>query len=316
MLTVGVDIGGTNIGIALVDDDNEVRSRAKQPTPQGGPEETIAVIVEAVEEATGGDDEIAAVGVGIPGAVHDGEVVRVPNLSGWSAPLSFSGPLGDALGVPVALGNDVDVGLLGEFVAGAARGGRNVLGVWLGTGIGGGLILEGRPFHGTSGAAGEFGHMTIDPTGPLCGCGHRGCIEAYAGRRSMTAAAQAIADAGRHTALFDIQRHEGKDHATSKVWARALEEHDEVATQLFDGAVEALGIGVASVIDLLDVTLVVIGGGMAEKLGGPLADRIEDAARPWLFHTNPDLRFAVSELGDDAGTVGAAALARAEVLAG
>ncbi len=313
MLTVGVDIGGTNIGIGIVDDDHRVRARAKQPTPQGGPDETVEVIVDAIREATGGE-EIAAVGVGIPGAVRDGQVVRTPNLPGWEAPLEFAGPLGAALGVPVALGNDVDVGLLGEFVAGTAREGRNVMGVWLGTGIGGALILEGRPYHGSGGAAGEFGHMTIDPNGPLCSCGHRGCIEAYAGRRSMTAAARAIADSGRATSLFAIQHHEHKERATSKVWARALDDGDEVATELFDGAVEALGIGLASVANLLDATQGAGGGGMDEKLGDPLAERIEEATRPWLFHANPDLRFAVSALGDDAGTVGAAALARAEVL--
>ena len=126
MLTVGVDIGGTNIGIALVDDGHQVRAREKRPTPRGGPDEVIEVIVDAIAAMSDADDEVTAVGVGIPGAVSHGKVVRVPNLPGWEAPLHLARPLGDAVGVPVALGNDVDVGLLGEWLAGAAMGGGDV----------------------------------------------------------------------------------------------------------------------------------------------------------------------------------------------
>jgi len=316
VVTVGVDVGGTNIQVGLVGDDHAVVGRAKRPTPRGGPTAVVEAVLDAIAGADGGAADIGAVGIGIPGAVHGDEVVRVPNLAGWDGPADIRTPIAEALGVPVVLGNDANVGLLGEWVAGAARGHDDVLGVWLGTGIGGGLILHGRPYDGSFGSAGEIGHVIVRAGGALCSCGRRGCVEAYAGRRMMAGAARAMVEAGRPTGLFDIQRDEGKSRPTSKVWARALDEEDELATQLFDAAIDAVAVGVGSVVNLLDVSLVVVGGGMAEKLGQDLADRISEASRPWMLHPNPELSFAVSALGDDAGVVGAAALARAGVIPG
>jgi glucokinase len=313
MLLAGVDVGGTNIEVGLVDGEHQVLARAKRDTPDAGPDAVIATIVELVESL---DETPVAVGAGIPGVIHDGRALTVPNLENWVDQVDIGTELEQALGVPVALGNDVNVGLLGEWVAGAAHGFDNVLGVWMGTGIGGGLILDGRPFNGSRGAAGEIGHVVVRPGGALCTCGNRGCVEAYAGRRSMAAIATAMVEAGRSTSLFQIRDAEGKQRLTSKVWARALEEADPLAEQLFDTAVETLGIGVASVINTLDVELVVIGGGLAEKLGQDLADRIERAAAPWMLRPHPDLSWVPAALGDDSGVVGAAALARATVLAG
>ena len=315
MLTIGVDVGGTNIQVGLVDDDNSVVGRAKTSTPTKGPASVVKAILAAIDEAGGSSKDVAAVGIGIPGSVHNGQVVQVPNLAGWGEAVDIRAPLSEALGVPIALGNDANVGLLGEWLAGAARGHDDVLGLWLGTGIGGGLILNGRPYNGSFGAAGEIGHVIVQAGGALCSCGRRGCVEAYAGRRTMTATAQAMVDAGRSTDLFDIQRDEGKAKPTSKVWARALDQEDELITGLFDEAVESIAVAVGSVVNLLDISLVVVGGGMAEKLGQDLADRIHQASRRWMLHPNPDLAFVVSALGDDAGVVGAAALARAEVIA-
>ena len=309
MITAGVDVGGTNIEVGLVDEKNNVVARAKRNTPTEGPDAVVAMIVELVASL---DESPVAVGVGIPGVVHEGKVLTVPNLSNWTDQLDLGKVLEGALGVPVALGNDVNVGLLGEWTAGVAQDVDNVLAVWMGTGIGGALILDGRPFNGSRGAAGEIGHVVVQSCGALCGCSRRGCVEAYAGRRSMAAAA--MADAGRTTSLFDIRDDEGKEKLTSKVWARALEEEDELAMQLFDMAIEMLGIGVASVVNVLDVELVVVGGGIAEKLGQDLADRIGLAAAPLILHPNPELRWVSSSLGDDAGAVGAAALARASLV--
>lgn len=313
MLIAGVDVGGTNIEVGLVDDEHQVVARAKRDTPREGPDAVIATIVELVESL---DRAPVAVGAGLPGVIHEGEALTVPNLENWVEQVDVGGELRGALGLPVALGNDVNVGLLGEWVAGDARGVGNVLGVWMGTGIGGGLILDGRPFNGSRGAAGEIGHVVVRPGGALCSCGRRGCVEAYAGRRSMAATAAAMVESGRQTSLFAIRDQEGKEHLTSKVWAHALQESDPLAEQLFDVAVETLGIGVASTINVVDVERVIIGGGLAEKLGQELADRIEAAAIPWMLHPHPDLTWVPAALGDDAGVVGAAALARAAVIAG
>ncbi|MEJ5913284.1 ROK family protein [Pseudokineococcus sp. 1T1Z-3] len=309
----GVDVGGTNIQVGLVGDDHQVHERAKRPTPTEGPDAVLDTIAAMVEDV-GGDP--VAVGVGIPGVVHAGQVLTVPNLSGWGDDVDLVGGLAERLDPPVTLGNDANVGLLGEWVAGVAHGHRDVLGLWIGTGIGGGLILDGRPYEGSRGSAGEVGHVLVLPGGALCGCGRRGCVEAYAGRRSMAGVAASLQDSGRETELFEIMADEDKPRPTSKVWARALEEGDPVATELLDTAVEHLGVAVGSAVNLLDVDLVVLGGGLPEKLGQDLADRVEAAARPRMLRPSPELAFVVSSLGDDAGVVGAAALARASVIAG
>lgn len=313
MIVAGVDVGGTNIEVGVVDDNHHVIARAKTNTPTGGSDAVLDTIVELIDSL---DEAPDAVGVGIPGVVHEGAVLTVPNLANWTDDLDLQAAFDARLDVPVVLGNDVNVGLLGEFVAGAAHGFDDVLGIWMGTGIGGALVLDGRPFTGSHGAAGEIGHIPVRPRGALCSCGRRGCVEAYAGRRRMAAIAQEMVDAGRETSLFEIQREEGKSKPTSKVWARALDEGDELTTQLFDMAVETLGIGAAAVVNTLDVERVVIGGGLAEKLGQRLADRIAEAAVPWMLRPNPDLSWVPAALGDDSGVVGAAALARARLIAG
>ena len=312
MLTVGVDIGGTNIEVGLVNDQYEVVDRAKKPTPTSGPKAVVATIVELIGALA---EKPLAVGVGIPGAVDDQTIVKVPNLENWDGDYDFVAQLGKALGVPVAPGNDAHVGLLGEWLAGAAKGHDNVLGVWLGTGIGGGLILGGRPYTGSLGSAGEIGHVVVRAGGALCSCGRRGCVEAYAGRERMSETVRALQKAGRATRLFAIQEEEGKPRPTSKVWAKALKARDEVATEVFNEGLEVLGIGVASVLNVLNVEQVVIGGGMAEKLGKPLARQVREATLPWVMAPNPKLDFAVAKLGDDSGVIGAAELGRALVVA-
>lgn len=310
-VVVGIDVGGTNIEVGAVDDTHDVLSRAKAPTPETGPEDVVRVITDLVRSL---DVAPSAIGLGIPGVVHEGRALTVPNLIGWSEEVDLVGPLSTAFGVPVALGNDANVGLLGEWSAGAARGGRNVLGLWMGTGVGGGLILDGRPYTGSRGAAGEIGHVVVMAGGALCTCGRRGCAEAYAGRRSMRGVATSMAEAGWETSLFDIRDAEDKTKLTSKVWSKALDDDDALATKLFDTAVEMLGVAIGSTINLLDLDRVVVGGGLAEKLGQDLADRLHDAAAPWMLRPDPDLTFVVAELEDDAGVVGAAVLARAAIV--
>ncbi len=311
MLIAGVDVGGTNIEVGLVDDRHRVHERGKRDTPRSSPEKIARTIVKLIE---GLGEVPSAIGIGIPGVIHKGRVLEVPNLAGWDDSFDIVGVIEDHFAVPVALGNDANVGLLGEWLAGAAVGVDDVLGVWLGTGIGGGLILDGRPFLGSRGSAGEIGHVITHHGGALCTCGRRGCIEAYAGRRSLASVVSSMVDAGRHTSLFDIQRDEHKSKLTSKVWARALDERDELAVELFDMAIEVVAGGIGSVINLVDVELVVIGGGMAEKLGQDLADRIAREAHPWILHPSPKLKFVVAALGDDSGIVGAASIGRARLL--
>lgn len=312
-ILAGVDLGGTNIEIGLVNSNHEVIARGKKPTPKDGPSSMIDTITEILSHF---DQKPAALGIGIPGAVHEDEVIDVPNLPGWKPDLDLGGLMRKKLGIPVALGNDVNVGLLGEWLAGSARGHDNVLGVWLGTGIGGGLIVDGKPFNGARGAAGEIGHVIVHAGGELCDCGRRGCAEAYAGRRKMTETVQKRQAAGRASKLFAIQQDEGKPTATSKVWAHALENEDPLVVETFEECIEHLGLAIGSALNLLDLELVVIGGGMAEKLGKHLAKRIKKATLPWVLAPNPKLDFVTAALGDDSGVIGAASLAKAALLGG
>lgn len=311
MQVAGVDVGGTNIGAGLVDQNHAVVADAKIETPRSGPE-LVDAVVELVH-GLGGDP--VAVGLAIPGVVDRREVLVVPNLPGWDGDFDIATLVEKRLGLPVALGNDANVGVIGEWLAGAAVGHDQVLGVWMGTGIGGGLILDGRPYRGARGGAGELGHMVVRQGGALCGCGRRGCVEAYGGRAALARAVDTMVAAGHETRLFEIQEEEGKGRLTSRVWAIALAEGDTVAVELFDTAIDALAAGIGSVVNMLDVELVVIGGGMAEKLGQDLADRIGEAAGRWILHRSPDLRFVVAQLGDDSGIVGAASLGRALAIA-
>lgn len=302
----GVDVGGTNIAVGLVDDGHRVLARGKEDTPRS----VDALVRQVTAMVRGLGDRPAAVGLGVPGIIHRGRVVQAPNLEGWGADTDVAALLGDALGVPVVLVNDAQCGLVGEWVAGAGVGARHLFGVWLGTGVGAGLVLDGRPYEGTHGASGEFGHVVVRPGGARCGCGRRGCIEAYAGRRMMARGARDLVEAGRTTRLFEIQEERGKATPTAGVWATALEEGDAVATAIMDEAVEVLGIGVANVVNLLDVEAVVVGGGMAEKLGQGLADRIAAAARPHAVRALPPGFVVAAALGDDSGILGAAEAAR------
>jgi glucokinase len=221
--------------------------------------------------------------------------------------------LGERLNRPVAVGNDANVGTLGEWVAGAAKGARFVLGVWWGTGVGGGLILDGRPYLGAFGGAGEFGHLCIRQGGAVCGCGRRGCVEAYAGRASMEQAVRVAAAAGHDTILLDLARKRGRQRLTAGIWARALNQGDALAAQVFTEAIEVLGAGIGAAINLLDLDLVVVGGGVTEKFGQPLVDRLAAAARPYLVVRDTGRRLVPAALGDDSGVIGAAALARSHL---
>lgn len=308
---VGVDVGGTNIQVGEVDEHRRVAKRLKRRTPRSVDEllDTVGDLVDQLDHRPDG------VGIGIPGIVHRGEVFSAPNLVGWQRTTPIVDMLEKRLGCRVVLGNDATVGLLGEWKAGAGKGFDHLLGVWLGTGVGAGMVLGGRLYEGIRGSAGEFGHICVRPGGAMCGCGRRGCVEAYAGRRSMSHAAEVWAANGRHTALFRIRDEKGKTALTSSVWSDALDEGDELTHRLIDDAVDALGVAIGSTINILDVDRVILGGGMAEKLGQPLADRVAAAAAPYVLHAPEERTFAASALGDDAGVVGAAEIARTVAIA-
>jgi glucokinase len=181
--------------------------------------------------------------------------------------------------------------------------------VFWGTGVGGGIVLDGKPWLGRS-AAGEIGHVVVQMGGRRCPCGRRGCMEAYAGRLALERRARELEDKGQHTKLFEIMEERGRDRLTSGVWARALKAEDEVAQKLIAQAVEAMGAGIASSQNLLDVEAVVIGGGMGLRLGEPYVRKILDAMMPHLFVDSQPPAVLGATLGDLGGAIGASLLVK------
>jgi glucokinase len=308
MAVIGVDLGGTKI-FAVLKKGDEVAADAKRKTPtQGGPLAVVDAIAQVIDDL-GGTSGIDAVGVGAPGAVDvdAGIVKRAPNLPGWHEPFTLAAALTEALeGMPVVIDNDVNVGTLAEHQLGAGRGARDLLGVFVGTGVGGGLILDGAIRHGPMGFAGEIGHTIVHRNGRRCGCGGRGHLEAYAGRAALEKRARDLEASGRDTVLVELAP---SKRMTSGVFAKALDKGDGVTIELLDEAVAALGASIASAVTLLDLELVVVGGGLADRLGPAFVGRIEQAVRSELFAEASTLRVIPGELGDRGGAIGAALLA-------
>ena len=312
----GVDLGGTKIQTVVVDEHHEVLGQARRPTPTSGDPlgvatELAACMRDAAQDAGVATSELAHVGVGSPGSIdaRAGTVSSASNLPGWADLTYELGPvLAEELGAAVALGNDVQVATDAEVRLGAGRGYRSVLGVFWGTGVGGGIVLDGQAWHG-QGGAGEIGHVCVQMhDGLRCPCGRRGCMEAYAGRGAMERRARELHGEGAETKLLKIVRKRKRDRMTSGVWAKALKHDDPLAQRLIRDAVTALGAGVASVVNVLDIEVVILGGGLGVRLGEPYAERIAAAMAPHLFNDDRPPPVRVAELGDLGGAIGASLL--------
>jgi glucokinase len=310
----GIDLGGTKIEAIVVDVEHNVVGQRREPTPtDGGPAAVAAQIVVAMREAAKAADvktsSLVGIGVGSPGDVDEraGTVGNARNLPDWIRPFELGAALKDQLGTEVYLGNDVQVATQAEFELGAGRPYRSVLGVFWGTGVGGGLVLDEKPWLGRGGA-GEIGHMVVRLGGAHCPCGRRGCMEAYAGRGAMEARARREEEKGTKTDLFRLMKQRGRTRLTSAVWAHAIDEGDPLATDLIDRAVEALSAGIASAVNLLDVEAVVIGGGLGVRFGQPMAERISTEMHQHLFNDTRPPAVRVAGLGDLGGAIGAALL--------
>ncbi|WP_163990475.1 ROK family protein [Pyxidicoccus caerfyrddinensis] len=313
----GIDLGGTKIEAVVTDTAGAVLGRARHPTPGDGSVEDVVqamygALVDAARAAGTTPQQLAGIGVGAPGSVdtNEGTLGHVGNVGkGWTEPYPVAADLGELVEGRVVLGNDVQVAVAAEYRLGAGRPYRSVLGVWWGTGVGGGLVLDGVPWRGR-GAAGEIGHMVVKPGGARCGCGRRGCMEAYAGRASMERRARKAERGGEKTMLFDLMRKKGRPRLTSSIWDKALAEEDKVATWIIDRAVRMLGAGLASAINLLDVEAVILGGGLGTRLGPAYAGRIHDAMRPHIFVPERQPPVLVAELGELSGAIGAALISQ------
>ena len=310
----GIDLGGTKIQTAIVDAGGEVVGQARRPTPtSGGPRDVAEAMAEALREAArqAGMETAAlgGVGVGSPGDANEqtGVVTAARNLPGWEGSFPLAEALESALGTEVRIGNDVQVATEAEFELGAGREFQSLIGVFWGTGVGGGLVLDGRPWLGR-GAAAEIGHMVVKRGGARCPCGREGCLEAYAGRKAMEAEARRRHDEGEKTDLFKLMEKHGKPRLTSGIWERALDHEDELAEELIERAVEALGTGIASAVNLIDPEAVVLGGGLGVCFGERLMEPLSEEMGRHLFVDERPPALRVASLGDLGGAVGASLL--------
>ena len=279
----GIDLGGTKIQTAIVDRAGKVLGEARQPTPTaGGPADVAEAMATALREAA----EAAGVEPSRPRRGRRRLARATPTRRPGSSPAPGTCPAGTGAsrsakpsprrsGQTVKVGNDVQVATEAEFQLGAAREFSSLLGVFWGTGVGGGLILDGKPWLGR-GAAGEIGHMVVKRGGAKCPCGRKGCMEAYAGRGGDGSRGQRQHSEGVKTDLFKLMEKHEKERLTSGIWERALDHGDDLAEKLIERAIEALGTGIASAVNLIDPEAVVLGGGLGIRFGTRLMDPLDE----------------------------------------
>ena len=287
-MMLGIDLGGTKILAAVVDPQGRIIGMAKRKTrPERGVDEVITRIAKAAQkavDAAGLDmSAIDAVGIGAPGvADHNTGVLEfAPNLPDWTN-IPLGTRLNKLLDIPIFVENDVNAGTYGEASAGAARGFNSVVGVFPGTGIGGGIVLDGKLWRGARNAAAEIGHMVVLIDGPLCGCGRRGCIEALAARTAIERDIIGEIRGGRSsvvTELIDVEH----DRITSGILAAALDQSDPVISDVIARAAYHLGIFTASLVNALDPECVVYGGGLIEACGDYVLPIIRESTYRYLI---------------------------------
>jgi glucokinase len=311
---VGVDLGGTKILVGVVGADHAILGRSKRPTPaeEGGPAILAAIVSgidQALAEARLARGDIAGIGVGSPGPLdpETGVILFSSNLNVQDWPL---GPgLAEEIGRPALVQNDVRVGGYGEFRLGAGRGHRNLLAAFVGTGIGGCVIVDGKIVDGATGNAGEVGHVVVKANGPMCGCGRRGCLEALSSRSAIARRVNKAAKRGEESVLaHKVDKKSGK--LKSGDIAAAVAADDPVALREVQRAAHYLGLGLGGLVNLLGPEIVVVGGGVAAALGPMFIDLVRDSARAQIL-VDPEEKIKIepAALGDDAGILGASLLA-------
>lgn len=308
-LIFAADLGGTHLRAATVDRHGKIRFRFKQNTPQANDANAIVdAIVTAVHESgeqSGGVDEISAVSLVVPGTVNveEGAVVKAPNLPCLDG-FRLAAALNNRLHLPAILENDANAAAVGEMWQGAAAGCKTIICVTLGTGVGGGIILNGELWRGVDGAAAEIGHMCVDPFGGVaCTCGSRGCLEVFA---SATAIVRMTREASPRYPDSLLQ---GKEVLTAETIFEAGQQGDELALEIFRRMGVYLGIGLANLINILNPEMIVIGGGVVngwDLFEKHMHQQVEERAFPLLAAR---VKIVRAKCGDDAGLLGAARLA-------
>lgn len=313
---VGVDFGGTKIYAGVFNHSMECIGSARISTKAGRGVDSVIdriarVVEDAVDEADLSLKQVKAVGVGAPGAVDgdSGSILFAPNVEGWrDVPLKKD--LEKKIGVPVFVENDCNIAILGVYHVELKAKPKSAVGLFIGTGIGGGIILNGQLFSGFNHTAGEVGHMILDPDGPKCGCGNKGCFEALASRTAIFRRIQAAVKDGEKTVLTEILGSDLEDMRSGSL-RKALKRGDKLVTRIIDETAEYIGMGVANVANLLSPEVIILGGGLMEALSDEMLSIIVETAKDYAM---PGVLKGVeifdSRLGDEAGITGGAVLAR------
>jgi glucokinase len=313
---VGFDLGGTKMLAAITDEKFHplVRKRRKTHSEEDnstGMGRVISTIEKALEEGGITKDQLAGIGIGCPGMLDldQGIVVEAANLGWENEPVKDK--LEKAFGCPAVIMNDVDAGVYGEYRLGAAKGARTVLGVFPGTGVGGGLVYEGAIFRGKNFSCLEVGHMQVIPNGPRCACGRLGCLEAVSSRLAIAAASAQAVFRGNAPILGQLA---GSDLANirSGVLAEAVKKGDKVIEQIIRDAANHIGTAVGGLVHLLAPDIVVLGGGLVEAMPDLYVEQVSIAAKKWVCPAYAKTyEIVATKLGDDASAIGAAAWAEA-----
>ena len=307
-----LDVGGTKVLGAIFNEKDEIIYRLKKRSKSGGEgaadvEKVIIDVVEEMIRESGIDrKKLNAIASCAPGVIDQdtGVVLFTPNLP-WRN-YDLAGAMRKQFGVPFFVGNDVNLGVLGEYKFGAARGYKNVVGFFVGTGMGGGLILNGTLFTGNQFKAAEYGHMILDPEGPLCNCGQRGCLEAFSSKQGMSAYIRQQVSRGRETMMAEAV----KDGVfRSKKLKKALEAGDAVAVEAVDRACHYLAVATGNLINTLSPDLVLYGGGVIEAVGDIFLEKVlKEVDRYCMTAIRPTVDIKIAELGDDSILYGDLAL--------
>jgi glucokinase len=310
-LTIGVDVGGTKVAAGVVDERGRILEKLKRSTPAASPEHTAEVIGDVVIELLG-RHAVVAVGIGAAGFVEEtrSTVLFAPNLAWRDEPVQKR--IEDRIGMQVLVENDANAAAWAEVILGAARGHQDAMLITVGTGIGGGIVINGELYRGRWGAAGEPGHYRVVPHGRLCGCGNRGCWEQYASGSALVAEAREFARRSPGAAARLLQLGGGTPEGISgPEITLAAREGDEAALRCFDIIGRWLGEGLADLAAILDPSCFVIGGGVSDAgdlLVGPAREAFENGLTGRHYRQLAEIRLA--QLGADAGLIGAADLAR------
>ncbi len=309
---IGIDIGGTKISAGLITPKGKVKERVKIPAPKDPTSSRMVycllqLVNTLLKEAKVPRRQIKGIGVGVPGLVNHatGTVLNTPNLGLVRSPLAAL--LRNRLKIPVKIGNDANVGTVAERLFGAARGCREVVGIFCGTGVGGGIVTSGTLMLGAHGAAAEIGHIPLEREGPKCSCGNKGCLEAFAGRWAIERRIRKAMQEGRASAIEKIS---GRGRPIkSKALKQALEKHDPLVTEVMHDAARAIAAGCVSLRHILDPEVIVLGGGVMEACGKYMLPWISaEVEKDPFFNRFGKCRIVLAELEDDAVMLGAAAM--------